>query len=257
VKGALPAKTYDLEFLQRLSKPERGERARSLLDLIELRTFDLELAAFLVSQVWHGASYITGSGPGGVGKTTTMRALLSFVPAGLHLVTALPGEVSSIGGHRHCVIANELSDHPPPTYLWGDNLRAFFALGAAGHMLVGNVHADDLDELHGQIVGTNRVPEARFRAIDLLVFICLEGGNPAQGRVKDTTTRRVVNRIYYSDGSAPHRPIYDPQRGLLANAPRDREHERRCRAFLEKMLKDKERSLEGVRQRFLEWNKAE
>ena len=94
----------DLEYLQKLDNPEN--RTRSLIDLIEVQTVDLELAAFLASHVWRGASYITGSGPGGIGKTTTMHALLSFVGADLPFVTALPGEVSSVGTTKSCVISN-------------------------------------------------------------------------------------------------------------------------------------------------------
>ena len=244
----------DLEYLQKLDNPEN--RTRSLIDLIEVQTVDLELAAFLVSHVWRGASYITGSGPGGIGKTTTMHALLSFIEADLLFVTALPGEVSSIGATKSCVISNELSGHPPPTYLWGDDLRAFFALGDAGHTLVSNVHADSLDEIHHQIVETNQVPEAQFRAINLLVFICLEGGNPPQRRIKDTTTRRIINKIYYSDGKEEHRLIYDPQKGLLDLAPRDEQHEQNCRAFLAEMIASNECRLAEVRRRFLQWHKA-
>ena len=54
------------DVLQKISDPEDAEKARSLLDLIELNTVDLELAAWLVSLVSRGASYITGSGPGGI-----------------------------------------------------------------------------------------------------------------------------------------------------------------------------------------------
>lgn len=246
----------DLEYLQKLDNPEDSERTRSLIDLIDVQTVDLELAAFLVSHVWRGASYITGSGPGGIGKTTTMHALLSFVGANLPFVTALPGEVSSIGATKSCIISNELSDHPPPTYLWGDDLRAFFALGDAGHTLVSNVHADDLDEIHHQIVETNQVPEAQFRAIHLLVFICLEGGNPPQRRIKDTTTRRIINKIYYSNGKEKHRLIYYPQKGLLDHAPRNEQREQNCRAFLAEMIASKERRLAEVRRRFLQWYKT-
>ena len=74
-------KTTDLAYLHQLDQPdEEGAYTRSLLDLIEEGTLDLDLAAFLVSHIARGASFITGSGPGGVGKTTTKRALLSFVP---------------------------------------------------------------------------------------------------------------------------------------------------------------------------------
>ena len=59
----------DIEYLQKLDNPE--DRTRSLIDLIDVQTVDLELASFLASHVWRGASYITGSGPSGIGKTTT------------------------------------------------------------------------------------------------------------------------------------------------------------------------------------------
>lgn len=240
-------------ILQGLGNPTRDERARSLLDLIELRTFDSDLAAWFVSRVSRGASYITGSGPGGIGKSTIMRSLLSFVPDNLRFAIALPGEVSAIDGAPHCVISNELSDHPPPTYLWGQNLRDFFALSEQGHLLVGNVHADDLKQAHGQIVETNHVPEHQFRSINLFVFVCLEGGNPPGGRVKDTTTRRVINKVFYSDGASKHESVYTLENGLASNAPRDRDDEKLCREFLEETLNTPERTLEGVRHQFLSW----
>jgi hypothetical protein len=181
-------------FLKDLSDDD--ERARSLLDLIEL-------AAWCASLVSAGASWMTGSGPGGVGKTTTMHSLLSFIPHDRRLVRVLPGEVA-VGFGPHCFLSNELSDHPPPTYLWDQDLRDFFALSQQGHQLVANVHADDLDEAEAEIILPNGVPAEQFRAVNLFIFICLEGGNP-EGRVRDTTTRRLVNRIYYSDGSQPSR----------------------------------------------------
>lgn len=243
------------DVLQKISQPSDDEQARSLLDLIELNTVDIEIAAWFVSLVSRGASYITGSGPGGIGKTTTMHSLLSFVPDGLSFKIALPDEVAQIGDGRHCVISNELSDHTPPTYLWDQDLRDFLALAEQGHQLVANVHADNLDEIHGQIVGECSVPEEQFRAINLLVFICLEGGNPpGERRIKDNVTRRVINKIYYSDGIGPHQSVYDPASGLTPVAPRDAEHEARCRAFLEDALKSPERSIVDVRQRFLQWN---
>ena len=113
--------------LKEISHPEDEELSRSLLDLIEISTVDLELAAWLVSLVSRGASYITGSGPGGIGKTTTMHTLLSFVPDDLAFKIALPDAVAEVGEGRHCVISTELSAHPPPTYLWGQDVRDFFA----------------------------------------------------------------------------------------------------------------------------------
>ena len=242
---------YNEVFLIGLSNPDREERARSILDLIELGTFSLDLATWLASRASLGESWISGSGPGGIGKTTTMRTLMSFVPLDRRFILALPGEVGNVPDDLHCVMSNELSDHRPPTYLWDQDLRDFCALKERGHQLVGNLHADDLEEIHGQFVGQVNVPESMFRALNLLMFICLEGGNPEGGRIKDDVTRRVVNRIYYSDGTTDHVSVFDPASGLLPNAPRDSESESRCRAFLEEMLEGPERSLEGVRRSWL------
>ena len=244
----------DHTFLQEISNPKGEGPTRSLLNLIELGTFDLDLAAWCVSKVSRGASWITGSGPGGIGKTTTMSSLLSFAPGDLDFYLALPEQVSDVPPGRHCVISNELSDHPPPTYLWDQDLRDFFAL-SQDHVLVANVHADDLDEIHGQVVGECHVPEHQFRTINLWIFICLEGGNPpGERRIKDNTTRRVINKIFYTDGSGPHQSVFEPGSGLTVTAPRNPEHERRCRGFLEDALNRPERSIVDVRQRFLDWS---
>jgi hypothetical protein len=240
-------------YLKGLNNAEKGERGRSLLDLIELKTFDLELAAWCTALVSGGASYLAGSGPGGVGKTTTMHSLLSFVPQNLHFAAALPGEISPSVATPHCAISHELSDHGPSSYLWDQDLRDFLALSEQGHLLTATAHADDLEEIHGQIVVTNQVPEEQFRSLNLLIFICLEGGNPPGGRVKDTETRRVINKIFYSDRSTKHQLVYTFAEGLLPSAPRDAEREGSCRAFFAEALLNPKRNLDDVRHLFLEW----
>jgi len=241
------------EVLRSISTPEREEHSRSLLDLIELNTFDFELASWFVSKVSKGASWITGSGPSGVGKTTVMRSLLSFVPENLQFDIALPGQVDQLGQVPSCIISNELSDHPPPTYLWDQDLRDFFAHTENGHVLVANAHADDLGEVNAKIVDECLVPEFQFQKINILVFVCLEGGNPEERRIKDTTTRRVINKVFYSDGQSSHQLVYSDADGFLPCAPRDVEHEAKCSTFLNDALMGSERTLEDVRGQFLRW----
>ena len=239
------------DVLKSISTPAREARSRSLLDLIELKTFDLELASWFVSVVSKGASWITGSGPSGVGKTTVMRSLLSFVPEHLRFDIALPKQVAKLGHVPSCIISNELSDHPPPTYLWGQDLRDFFAHAENGHVLVANAHADDLDEIKMKVVDECQVSKFQFQKINLLIFVCLEGGNPEGRRIKDTTTRRVVNKVFYSDGHTPHRLVYTEADGFLPVAPRDVERETKCWTFLKNALDGSERTLEAVREKFL------
>ena len=85
-----------------------------------------------MSHVSKGASFIIGSGPRGIGKKTTMRALPGFAPGRLPFVIALPEEISGISNVPSCVISHEV---------------------------------------HSQIVAANDVPEDQFRAINPFVFI--------------------------------------------------------------------------------------
>ena len=87
----------NMRILNELSHSRDGESPLSFSDLIDRGTFDLELAAWLMSHVSRGASFIVGAGPGGVGKTTTMRSLLSLAPVNslleLHYQKRLPTHI--------------------------------------------------------------------------------------------------------------------------------------------------------------------
>ena len=239
----------DIEYLEKLDNPDENEYSRTLIDLVQANTLDLELAGFLVDKVRSGSSYITGSGPGGIGKTTTMHALLPFVPKDLPFLTALPGEIQPFGQVKpSVVISNELSDHPPPTYLWDNDLRDYFNLLKSGHILVSNVHADNHDETYQQMVAENDIPEDQFRSINLLIFICLEGGNPDQGRIKDTVTPRIVNKVYYSDGKSPHELVYSPDNGLSEGPFRNPRAEEEAHRLLTEIMNTKLRSVSQIRE---------
>lgn len=237
--------------LDKLCGDGRDDVPLSFLDLIDKRTFDLELAAWLVHCVADGASWITGSGPGGIGKTTIMRSLLSFVPDGVPFAEALPDQVAAIQPPRKCVVSHELSDHTPPTYLWDQDLRDYFALSQAGHILVGNVHADDVAEIRAQVVGDCAVPAEQFRAVDLFIFVRMEGQDPDARRIKDTTSRRYVEKIFWSDGSTDHVQVYSSQDGLTDGDHRDTAGEARRRAFLEATLTGSARTVQDLRTAFL------
>ena len=225
----------------------------SLLDLVSRGTLSLELAGWLVAQVSRGASYIVGAGPGGIGKTTTMRSLLSFVPSHLSFAVALPGEIEKIDGGPTCVVSHELSGHPPASYLWDEELRDFFRLSEWRHVLVGNMHVDSLEETRDQVCEQNGVPEDQFRAVDLLIFIGVDGPEPGAGRIKDTSLQRFVSEIVHSDGSLEHRQVYTREGGFTDKAPRDLDYEASCRDFLETAIKDGLGDVQQVRERFLNW----
>jgi len=223
----------------------------SFLDLIERDTLDLELAAWLVTCVAGGASWITGSGPGGVGKTTIMRSLLSFVPDGTPFAVALPDEVAKIQPPSKCVISHELSDHTPPTYLWDQDLRDFFALSEVGHILVGNVHAADVASIRQEMVDGCRVPDSQFRAVDLFAFVKMEGQDPEARRIKDKTSRRYFEKIFWSDSQTDHVLVFSSADGLTQGPHRDPVAEASHRAFLETALTGSAHTVQDIRAAFL------
>ena len=245
----------DAMILKQLGNPGPKGGPGSLQDLVELGTLDLELAAWLVSHVSRGASFITGAGPGGEGKTTTLQALLSFAPGNRSFALALPGKIGERNGAARCFISHEVSDHECPDYLWGRDLREFFALSQQGHMLAATMHADDLEEARDQISGSNGVPERQFRAINLFVFVGREGAGSAARRSGGSPARRVIRKVYYSDGAAAHEAVFTREKGLSTRAPRDATYEALCREFLEETPSSRPRSFEEARRVFLAWER--
>lgn len=231
------------DVLDALSRFGRGDRPLSLLDQIERGTLDLDLAAWLTARVSAGASYIVGARPGNAGKSTTMRSLLSFAPAAVTFIEALPGQVGALEGSLSCAVSHELSNHPPPAYLWDQDVRDFFALPGSGHMIAANLHADDLDETRGQICTDNGVTAAQFRSVALFIFLRVEGeGDQAV---------RWIEEVAYSDGGDDHCVVFTRADGLLPNAPHEASREADLRAFLEAALADGQFSPPELRRRFL------
>lgn len=243
----------DIVILEDLCQSKRGGHSLSLIDLLEVQTLDLELSAWLISHVSQGASYIIGAGPGGVGKTTTMRALLSVVPDDRPFGIALPGQITGTFHSPHCIISHELSNHRPPGYLWGNDLREFFNLSELEHMLVGNMHVDDIDQAYDQICQQNGVPESQFCSINLFVFLRVEGEDSSSRRINNPTAKRLITKIFYSDGSSPHQLVYSEDKGLLANAYQAQDDVTDYRKFIEKAYQESERTVVGLRKYFLNW----
>ena len=102
----------NMRILNELSPSRDGESPLSFSGLIDRGTFDLELAAWLMSHVSRGASFIVGAGPGGVGKTTTMRSLLSLAPSKLPFGIALPEKIANTYTFPHCIISRTQRSAP-------------------------------------------------------------------------------------------------------------------------------------------------
>jgi len=229
---------------------QRGGRMLSVLDLLEAETLDLDLAAFMMSRIMQGASFLVGARPGGAGKTTVMCALLNLIPHPCEIVAATASAVrdaarKEIHGRR-CFVCHEIGSGPYFAYLWDGDLRAYCALAEKGHLLAANLHADDLDEARAQICGENGVPASHFNAFHLAVFLGVRGGYSG--------ARRWVEKVYMSDGVSSHALVFDKQGGL-ARFPHasdaDCDSFERCRAFLAQGLKRGVRTIEDTRREVL------
>jgi hypothetical protein len=84
------------------------------------------------------------------GKTTTLSALIDFLPPGtvgifLRGWYADFGWTDAYGPERSYLLANEMSDHLP-IYVWGRTARGALELAGRGYGLGATMHADSLDE---------------------------------------------------------------------------------------------------------------
>ncbi len=155
---------------------QRGGRMLSVVDLIADGTLDVPCAGYLLAEVTRGASFLCAAGPGGVGKTTLMAGLLSFLPPTERIVTVTdPGDIDEPDG-AVCYLCHEIGAGGYFGYMWGDDAAKFFSLGARGR-IAATLHADSVAELSQQLLGPhNRVVPADLAGIGLLAFMVREGG---------------------------------------------------------------------------------
>lgn len=180
---------------------QRGGRMLSIADLIEAETISRNLAAYCLAAIGNGASFLVGAVPGGAGKTTVMAAMLSFVPKDVQLVAADGMAAIECGekspSPRCCYICHEIGSGPYYAYLWGQELRAYFDLPKAGHMLATNLHADTYAQAHRQICEDNGVSETSLRQMNLMLFLSVQSGY-----------RRRIEEVWQSDGQSPHQRVF-------------------------------------------------
>src|SRR5205085_2590413 len=126
---------------------QRGERPLSVVDLIEKDLITLHQAAWLVSRIEQGSSWLAGAIPGHAGKTTLMSALLVFLPAQEQVTLAHAGLSWESFGPNCCVVAEEISDHGREGYLWGEDVRGFTSIPTRGGRIASTIHATTLEQV--------------------------------------------------------------------------------------------------------------
>lgn len=154
----------------------------SAAQLIALGSLDAPTAALLWLIVEHHHSLIV-SGPTdptpGVGKTTTLNALLGFLPAGSTLVYTVGMYeefefTSEVQPETTCVLANEVSNHLP-IYMWGRVARRLLKLPQQGYAIATSCHADTVDDVLDMLRHDLKVPTSDIQRLGVIVNIGLVG----------------------------------------------------------------------------------
>ena len=154
----------------------------SVAQLIASGSLDARTAALLWLLVEKHQSLIV-SGPTdptpGIGKTTTLNALLQFLPGGSTLVyTAGMYEdflfKEQVTPETTCVLANEVSDHLR-IYMWGRVARTLLRMPEEGYAVATSCHADTIDDVMNMLLGDLRLTTADVRRLGVIVNIGLVG----------------------------------------------------------------------------------
>jgi hypothetical protein len=122
----------------------------SAVEIVGSGAIDARLMATLWAVVCRRRSVMLASEAPQAGKTTTLSALVDFLPPdsiGVFLRGWWEdlGWMAEVPADKGYLLINELSDHLP-IYVWGPNARAALRLAGQGWGLGGTMHADSLDE---------------------------------------------------------------------------------------------------------------
>ncbi|MDI3339939.1 MAG: hypothetical protein QJR03_05335 [Sphaerobacter sp.] len=153
----------------------------SIIELIARGSLDARIAAFLWLAMEQRATVLVVGVPPEAGKTTTLTALLDFLPPEVALIylrgwyerftfldTAAPA--------RSYLLCNEISPHLP-TYLWGPGVRRLFEALQAGYGLGATLHAAGAAEaLQILTAFPLEVPPTLLTRIDLVLTVGVGSG---------------------------------------------------------------------------------
>jgi hypothetical protein len=146
-------------------------RPMSAVELVESGSVDARLMATLWAVVSRRRSVMLASEAPMAGKTTTLSALVDFLPdetTGVFLRGWREDGswAAEIRPDRGYLLINELSDHLP-IYVWGRNARFALQMAGRGYGLGGTMHADTLDEALTLLRGQLRVSDADLAGLTI------------------------------------------------------------------------------------------
>lgn len=159
-----------------------SDRPLSTAQLIALGSLDARTASLLWLLVERHQSLIV-SGPTdptpGVGKTTTLNALLGFLPLGSTLVYTVGMYedfefIQETQPETTCVLANEVSDHLV-IYMWDDKAQTLLRLPQDGFAIATSCHADTIRDVLRMLTRDLRLTTSDVSRLGVVVNIGLVG----------------------------------------------------------------------------------
>ena len=196
---------------------------RSIVQLIRDRTLDAQLAALLWLLIEARLPVIAAATRQRAGKTTTLEALLDFLPPATRRIDLAgvmetfdwlpharelgwqgPTTAGSESGLRSLdpassyLVAAELSDHTP-TYTWGDQARIAIRALSIGYGLGATIHADSLEEvldmLHRPPVALTDAELSRLGVVLFLRLLPPPPGDAYAGPVRRVSSAHYVRPL--------------------------------------------------------------
>jgi hypothetical protein len=171
----------------------------SITQLLEAGNMDARTAALCgMAMEAHGSLLIAAEQPHS-GKTTTLTALLDFLPNATRriFIRGWAETFDFLGQTRPdstLLLANELSSHLP-VYLWGSKAVRVFETLRRGYALGSTLHADSCDEALAQLVGELGVNASDLARVQLLMVM----------RIYATSHGGYARRVISLDRLVPHK----------------------------------------------------
>jgi hypothetical protein len=124
----------------------------SVVQLLDAESFDAETLGLIWALLARRASVLVGAEPPLAGKTTTLTALLDFLPPDTdrlylhgHYETFDFAREPDVDPQRVYLLANEMSDHLA-IYFWGARVGRLFTLLPEGYAFGSTMHAETVEE---------------------------------------------------------------------------------------------------------------
>ncbi|MGI5816821.1 MAG: hypothetical protein ACOX9R_01855 [Armatimonadota bacterium] len=229
---------------------QRGGRMLSVVDLIDDGTLDARTSGLLLSFMAAEASFLTAAGPGGVGKSTLMAVLLSFLPPGERIRTVT--DPAGVGEPDEPTrwLCHEIGSGHWFGYLWGARATKFLALHRSGR-IAGSLHADTDAEIAAQLLGPSvGAEESDLAAVDLLLTMVRLRGMRRVSVIYESADREVPDfrPIVEWDRARDSFELNPSQRlpALLDSAPGPVPGVERATEFIEMLVAEDTRHLEDV-----------